>query len=79
MERKTFMVRTATGALVCILVAGDNMHPAVVDGPQQVHGAHENHGFFLHGDSFHYMGKAYCRESKEIRKRPAILVVYEPR
>jgi hypothetical protein len=42
-------------------------------------GAHENHGFFLHGDSFHYMGKAYCRESKEIRKRPALLVVYEPK
>jgi hypothetical protein len=42
-------------------------------------GTHENHGFFLHGDSFHYMGRAYCRETKEIRKRPAILVIYEPR
>ncbi|HVE43149.1 MAG TPA: DNRLRE domain-containing protein [Planctomycetota bacterium] len=42
-------------------------------------GAHENHGFFLHGDSFHYMGRAYCRESKEIRNRPALLVVYEPK
>jgi hypothetical protein len=26
-------------------------------------GAHENHGFFLHGDSFHYMGRAHCRET----------------
>ncbi|MBI3857248.1 MAG: DNRLRE domain-containing protein [Planctomycetes bacterium] len=42
-------------------------------------GRHENHGFMLHGDSFHYMGRAYCRESREIRNRPAILVVYEPR
>jgi len=42
-------------------------------------GGHENHGFFLHGDSFHYMGKAYCHESKEVRNRPAILVVYEPK
>ncbi len=42
-------------------------------------GAHENHGFFLHGDSAHYMGKAYCREAKEVRNRPAILVVYEPK
>ena len=40
-------------------------------------GTHENHGFFLHGDSFHYMGKAHCRESKDVRNRPAILVVYE--
>jgi hypothetical protein len=42
-------------------------------------GGHENHGFFLHGDSFHYMGRAYCHEAKEIRNRPAILVIYEPR
>jgi hypothetical protein len=33
----------------------------------------------MHGDSFHYMGKAHYRESKEIRNRPALLVVYEPR
>jgi hypothetical protein len=42
-------------------------------------GACENHGFFLHGDSFHYMGRVYCREAREIRNRPAILVVYEPK
>ncbi len=40
-------------------------------------GAHANHGFFLHGDSFHYMGKAYTKDSKDVRNRPAILVVYE--
>jgi hypothetical protein len=42
-------------------------------------GRHENHGFMLHGDSFHYMGRAHNRESKEIRSRPALLVIYEPR
>jgi len=42
-------------------------------------GRHGNHGFMLHGDSFHYMGKTYCRESKEIRNRPALLVIYEPK
>jgi hypothetical protein len=42
-------------------------------------GRHANHGFMLHGDSFHYMGKTHCRESKEIRNRPALLVIYEPR
>ena len=42
-------------------------------------GSHENHGFFLHGDSFHYMGKAFCREAKEVRNRPALLVIYEPK
>lgn len=42
-------------------------------------GKRENHGFMLHGDSYHYMGKAHYRESKELRSRPAILVIYEPR
>lgn len=42
-------------------------------------GRHENHGFMLHGDSFHYMGKTHCRESKELRSRPALLVIYEPK
>ena len=40
-------------------------------------GRHENHGFMLHGDSFHYMGKAHYRESKDVRRRPALLVIYE--
>jgi len=42
-------------------------------------GRHPNHGFMLHGDSFHYMGRTHCRESKDVRSRPAILVVYEPK
>jgi hypothetical protein len=41
-------------------------------------GRHPNHGFMLHGDSHDYMiGSA--REAKEIRDRPAVLVVYEPK
>jgi hypothetical protein len=42
-------------------------------------GRRENHGFMLHGDSYHYMGRAHYRESKDVRSRPALLVVYEPR
>jgi hypothetical protein len=42
-------------------------------------GAHENHGFLLHGDSFHYVGRAFCREAKEVKNRPALLVIYEPK
>jgi len=42
-------------------------------------GRHENHGFMFHGDSFHYMGKTHCRESKDVRSRPALLVIYEPK
>ncbi len=42
-------------------------------------GKHENHGFMLHGDSFHWMGRAYYREAKEIKNRPALLVAYEPK
>jgi len=42
-------------------------------------GEHENHGFMLHGDSYHWMGRAYYREAKEIKNRPALLVVYEPK
>lgn len=41
-------------------------------------GAHPNHGFMLHGDSRDYM-MAYAREAKDIRNRPAILVIYEPK
>ncbi len=42
-------------------------------------GTHPNHGFMLHGDSYHYMGRAHYRESADVRSRPAILVAYEPR
>jgi hypothetical protein len=40
-------------------------------------GAHPNHGFMLHGDSKDYM-MAHAREAKEIKDRPAVLVIYEP-
>jgi hypothetical protein len=41
-------------------------------------GKHANHGFMLHGDSKDYM-TAHSREAREIRDRPAVLVIYEPR
>lgn len=39
-------------------------------------GKHANHGFMLHGDSLDYM-LGWTREAKEIKNRPAVLVVYE--
>lgn len=39
---------------------------------------HPNHGFFLHGDSIDYMRMNTSR-AKELRDRPAILVIYEPK
>jgi len=41
-------------------------------------GDHPNHGFMLHGDSRDYM-MAHTRKAKEIKNRPAVLVVYEPK
>jgi hypothetical protein len=41
-------------------------------------GKHANHGFMLHGDSHDYMIGA-TREAKDIRQRPAVLVIYEPK
>ena len=41
-------------------------------------GKHPNHGFMLHGDSKDYM-TAHAREATDIRNRPAVLVVYEPK
>jgi hypothetical protein len=41
-------------------------------------GEHPNHGFMLHGDSHDYM-TAYTREAKDIKNRPAVLVIYEPK
>ncbi len=41
-------------------------------------GKHPNHGFMLHGDSHDYM-TAHSREAKEVKNRPAVLVVYEPK
>ncbi|HUR38166.1 MAG TPA: hypothetical protein VM222_01680, partial [Planctomycetota bacterium] len=42
-------------------------------------GAHENHGFMLHGDGKDWMGRACFREYPDVRRRPAVLVVYEPK
>jgi hypothetical protein len=42
-------------------------------------GQHENHGFMLHGDSHDWMGRACYREYPDVRQRPAVLVVYEPK
>jgi hypothetical protein len=40
-------------------------------------GKHPNHGFMLHGDSHDYM-IAHAREAREVKDRPAVLVIYEP-
>ena len=40
-------------------------------------GKHANHGFFLYGDSSDYM-VIYTPKVKEVARRPAIMVVYEP-
>jgi hypothetical protein len=41
-------------------------------------GEHPNHGFMLHGDSRDYMN-GYTREAKDLKNRPAVLVIYEPK
>jgi len=41
-------------------------------------GKHTNHGFMLHGDSHDYM-IAHSREAREIKDRPAVLVIYDPK
>jgi hypothetical protein len=41
-------------------------------------GKHVNHGFFIHGDSTDLIGTVTC-EAKEIKQRPTIMVVYEPK
>jgi hypothetical protein len=41
-------------------------------------GKHANRGFMLHGDSHDYM-IAHTREAKEVKGRPAVLLVYEPK
>jgi hypothetical protein len=41
-------------------------------------GTHPNHGFMLHGDSHDYM-IAHAREAKEVKDRPAVLVIFEPK
>jgi hypothetical protein len=41
-------------------------------------GKQANHGFMLHGDAKDYM-MAHTREATEIKDRPAVLVIYEPK
>jgi hypothetical protein len=41
-------------------------------------GKHANHGFMLHGDSKDWF-RAYFREAEQVKNRPALLVVYEPK
>jgi hypothetical protein len=41
-------------------------------------GKNANHGFMQHGDAKDYM-IAHAREATEIKNRPAVLVIYEPK
>lgn len=41
-------------------------------------GKHANHGFMLHGDSRDWF-RAYYREAEQVKNRPALLVIYEPK
>ena len=41
-------------------------------------GKHANNGFFLYGDSSDYM-TMFTPKAKEINRRPAIMVIYEPK
>ena len=41
-------------------------------------GKHDNHGFFLHGDSNDYM-RMYTARAKDPKQRPALMVIYEPK
>ncbi|OAI46385.1 hypothetical protein AYO44_02140 [Planctomycetaceae bacterium SCGC AG-212-F19] len=41
-------------------------------------GKHPNHGFMLHGDSHGYI-TGWTREAPEVKNRPAVLVIYEPK
>ena len=43
-----------------------------------IEGKHANHGFMLHGDAHDWMSRAHYRESAEVKKRPRLLVIYEP-
>jgi hypothetical protein len=39
---------------------------------------HVNHGFFLHGDSNDYM-RMFTPRVKNVKQRPAVMVIYEPK
>ena len=45
--------------------------------PIRPRGDHPKRGFMLHGDSHDCM-TGYTRETKDIKNRPAVLVIYEP-
>jgi hypothetical protein len=42
-------------------------------------GKHANHGFMLHGDARDWLGRAWSREAKEVKHRPQLYVIYEPK
>src|SRR5258708_29266630 len=42
-------------------------------------GKHANHGFMLHGDAGDWLARAHAREAKEVKDRPALLVIYVPK
>ncbi|MSQ93473.1 MAG: hypothetical protein EXR98_02830 [Gemmataceae bacterium] len=42
-------------------------------------GKDANHGFMMHGDARDWLMRAHYRESPEVRNRPGLLVIYEPR
>jgi hypothetical protein len=42
-------------------------------------GKHVNHGFMLHGNAGDYLARAHSREARQVKDRPAVLVVYEPK
>ena len=41
-------------------------------------GQHPNHGFMLHCDEHDWIQRACYREAKQIRNRPAVLIIYTP-
>jgi hypothetical protein len=40
---------------------------------------HPNHGFMLHGNGGDWLGRAHSREAENIKDRPALLVIYDPK
>jgi hypothetical protein len=43
-----------------------------------VEGGRANHGFFLHGDSNDYM-RMFTPRAKNVKQRPAVMVIYDPK
>jgi hypothetical protein len=42
-------------------------------------GKHANHGFMLHGDAGDWLGRAHSREAANVKDRPAVWVIYQPK